>query len=117
MSKLSALPEAENQKLTRKLSIMDFFFWLFLVFEAALIIIFGTATEYVVNPPTSSTLGTPNRVDNYFTFYTHIALMVFIGFGFLMSSLKESGFGAIGLTFLSLCIFHSMGNNCHRIFY
>jgi len=100
MRRLAVLPEEEKATLQRKISFPDWFSIIFSVFQAGLIILFGIGTEFRPVPDTLTTLGTFNRVDNFFTFYTNIALWVFIGLGFLMSYLKKYGYSAVGDAFM-----------------
>jgi ammonium transporter Rh len=44
------------------------------------------------------------HVDTYYHFYTHVHVMIFVGFGFLMTFLGRYGFSAIGFTFFLACI-------------
>jgi hypothetical protein len=99
MGKLHALPEEQQLKLTRKGSILDLYGFLFFVFQIAMIIIFAATCEYPEYDDNTSIVGFPLRSSNYYTFYNNIALMVFIGFGFLGASFKKYGFSAIGYTF------------------
>lgn len=101
MSRLSALPEADSHKVIRKIAFIDIFFWVYLAFQIALIIIYGTATKYDASPSQMATVGGNYRIDNLYTMYAHIALMVFIGFGYLMSYMKKFGYSAIGYSFLT----------------
>jgi ammonium transporter Rh len=40
------------------------------------------------------------RLDNFYTFYTHIAMMVFLGFGLVSAFMKKYGFTSLGYTLL-----------------
>src|SRR5690349_17938507 len=100
MKRLLVLPEAEKQKLTRKIAFPDWFSVIFSIFQAGLIILFGIGTEFRNVPDAASSLGTLNRIDNFSTFYTNIALWVFIGLAFLMSYLKKYGYSAVGDAFM-----------------
>jgi len=44
--------------------------------------------------------GYVDRLDDWYTFYSHIALMVVLGFGLLGSFLRRYGFSSIGYSFL-----------------
>lgn len=99
MGKVHALPEDQQQKLNRKFSLVDLYGVLFFVFQVGLIILFAATTEFPVYGDNTDIVGTPLRSSNYYTFYNNIALMVFIGFGFLGASFKKYGFSAIGYTF------------------
>jgi hypothetical protein len=45
-------------------------------------------------------LGASNRVSNYYVFYSHVATMALVGFGYLMTFVRRYRFGAVGYTFL-----------------
>lgn len=85
--------------------------------QVALCLVFGFVTtlpdyNYPAAPtvPPESSVGVANldqggrgfalRLDDWYTFYTHIALMVFFGFGFLGAFMKKYGFSSIGYTLM-----------------
>lgn len=39
-------------------------------------------------------------VQRYYTFYIHVSIMIFVGFGFLMTFLKRYGYSAVGYNFM-----------------
>ncbi|KAK8767259.1 hypothetical protein V5799_005960 [Amblyomma americanum] len=41
-----------------------------------------------------------NSIDKYYPMFQDVNVMVFIGFGFLMTFLKRYGYGAVGFTLL-----------------
>eukprot|EP01025_Chloroclados_australasicus_P020963 TRINITY_DN2202_c0_g1_i4.p2 TRINITY_DN2202_c0_g1~~TRINITY_DN2202_c0_g1_i4.p2 ORF type:complete len:469 (-),score=41.20 TRINITY_DN2202_c0_g1_i4:411-1670(-) len=43
-------------------------------------------------------------VDYIYFWYIHVAIMIFVGFGFLMTFLRRYAFGALGLNFLASCV-------------
>ncbi|KAL3160519.1 hypothetical protein ABBQ32_010823 [Trebouxia sp. C0010 RCD-2024] len=43
-------------------------------------------------------------VQRYYTWYLHVAIMIFVGFGFLMTFLKHYSYSALGLNFFCSCI-------------
>eukprot|EP01023_Acetabularia_acetabulum_P015776 TRINITY_DN1771_c0_g2_i5.p1 TRINITY_DN1771_c0_g2~~TRINITY_DN1771_c0_g2_i5.p1 ORF type:complete len:449 (-),score=104.13 TRINITY_DN1771_c0_g2_i5:1938-3284(-) len=43
-------------------------------------------------------------VDQIYFWYIHVAIMIFVGFGFLMTFLRRYAFGAVGLNFLASCV-------------
>ena len=43
---------------------------------------------------------TPSRVDNLYKMYMDVQVMMFIGFGYLMTFLRKYGHSSIGLNFL-----------------
>ena len=99
MAQLSALTEAEQLKYDRKLRVSSYEV-IFLVCQVALIALFGVGTDFSGSTDVVDNVGTANRVDNLFSFYTHIALMAFVGWGFLMAYMKKHGFSSIGYPLL-----------------
>lgn len=47
---------------------------------------------------------TDRHVDQYYMFYIHVAIMIFVGFGFLMTFLKRYSYSAVGLNFFASCV-------------
>merc|ERR1740121_1753102 len=43
-------------------------------------------------------------VSSIYNYYVGVALMMFVGFGYLMSFLKAYGLGAVGLTMYTTCL-------------
>ena len=62
-------------------------------------------------------LESTTRVDGMYLYYHNITIMIFVGFGFLMTFLHRYAFGAVGYTFLVgvLCIFS--GTLCSALFH
>jgi len=86
-----------------------------IVFQFGLCLIFGFVTvlprfDFPVGAVESSSLPLGNlvqgqrgyalRLDDWYTFYTHIALMVFLGFGLLGAFMKKYGYSSIGYTLI-----------------
>lgn len=42
--------------------------------------------------------------DTYYMFYIHVAIMIFVGFGFLMTFLRRYSLGAVSLNFATSCM-------------
>ena len=42
--------------------------------------------------------------EQYYMHYTHVAIMIFVGFGFLMTFLKRYSWGAVSLNFMTSCL-------------
>ena len=83
------------------------------VFQIVLIALFGMTTKYgdSANAKTAGTVIDKNgtlvqtgsvqsEVDHYYPFYQDVHVMIFIGFGFLMTFLKKYTFSSVGLNFL-----------------
>eukprot|EP01137_Pigoraptor_chileana_P018705 Opistho-2@78649 len=65
--------------------------------QAAFVILFGLVTEY------DSGLTGQNQADEItlkYSFYQDVHVMIFVGFGFLMTFLRKYGFSAVGFNFL-----------------
>eukprot|EP00055_Hartaetosiga_balthica_P000117 m.135703 g.135703 ORF g.135703 m.135703 type:complete len:449 (+) comp10150_c0_seq1:158-1504(+) len=85
---------AENM-LSRPLLAMLF------VFEIALLVLFAFGTNYApgVHSGTNST-AEDTTLNEVYPLFQDIHVMIFIGFGFLMTFLKKYGFSAVGFTYL-----------------
>mmetsp|Transcript_9158 Transcript_9158/g.6908 ORF Transcript_9158/g.6908 Transcript_9158/m.6908 type:complete len:83 (-) Transcript_9158:451-699(-) len=46
---------------------------------------------------------TKDQISNHYPMYMDIHVMVFVGFGFLMTFLKNSSWTAVGFTYLIAC--------------
>lgn len=70
-------------------------FWkIFLVVQAVILILFFTCTQY----DDSIKTGSPNAA--LYPMFQDVHVMIFIGFGFLMTFLRKYGFSAVGLNFV-----------------
>jgi len=93
------------------------FFWLLIPAQAILIILFGVFVQYGKGPspllPNSVMYKAPTVAGSMekaneahasfyskYPFYQDIHVMIFIGFGYLMSFLRKFGYSAVGYTFL-----------------
>jgi ammonium transporter Rh len=61
---------------------------------AALLVCFVSFTKY------------SDRIDTeeFYMYYMHVAIMIFVGFGFLMTFLKRYSLGAVSLNFVASCM-------------
>jgi ammonium transporter Rh len=83
-------PEKENSK-AEPFAIFAF------VLQVAFIVLFWTLTDYDL--PNVGNQGTQNNVERYYVFYIDVAVMMFIGFGYLMTFLRKYRYGALVYTF------------------
>ena len=77
------------------------------VFQILLLVLFSTFTKYgdsslastnkVVN---GTVVSVQSEVDHLYPFYQDVHVMIFIGFGFLMTFLKKYTFSSVGFNFL-----------------
>ncbi|XP_046842700.1 ammonium transporter Rh type B-like isoform X3 [Xenia sp. Carnegie-2017] len=70
-----------------------------IVFQIILIILFATLVKYdpkEAGPGKNSTQGT--KID-YYPMFQDVQVMIFVGFGFLMTFLKKYGYSAVGYNF------------------
>jgi len=68
------------------------------VVMAALLVLLSVFVGYEKGPHTSTT------VVEYYMYYIHVATMVFVGFGFLMTFLRRYSYSAVGLNFYLSCM-------------
>lgn len=82
-----------------------FLITLFLV-EAICLAFFASAADYAGADDTGSAT---HEVQKYYAMYQDVHVMIFIGFGFLMTFLRKNGFNALGQTFLLGALSIQMG--------
>ena len=85
-----------------------------LVFQVIMIILYATCTEYggssvaptkaATTPATGGAPATAAKgitdVEHYYPMFQDVHVMIFVGFGFLMTFLKKYGYSAVGLNFV-----------------
>lgn len=95
----------------------------FAVLQLAMIIIYMFSVDYGEDSFANSTTangrtigGKVGTVEGTYSYYTDVAVMIFIGFGFLMTFLKKYAFSALGYTFLISCFVIEMVILCEGLF-
>ncbi|PRP81860.1 Rh type B glycoprotein [Planoprotostelium fungivorum] len=83
-----------------KTSFTNTFFWFFLLVEIAIGVLYAIFSEYApaASPGVDQTTGI--EFTQLYPFYMDVHVMIFIGFGFLMTFLRKHGYTAVGMTFL-----------------
>jgi ammonium transporter Rh len=61
---------------------------------------YGEAAKPMVSSHSSSHEASPPELDHYYPLYQDVHVMIFIGFGFLMTFLKKYGFSSVGYNFV-----------------
>ena len=83
------------------------FVLLFACFQAAMIVLFGLFVEYDDSVSAKHAGPDANQpIQSIYPLFQDVHVMIFIGFGFLMTFLRKYSYGAVGLTFLigAMCI-------------
>ena len=80
-----------------------------LLFETAMVVVYALGAEYGeqasgTNANPGSVLHPANGMTRYYRTYQDVHVMIFVGFGFLMTFLAKYGFGAVGFNFLLAAI-------------
>lgn len=101
LSQLSLLEANSEQKAQREKAKFDIFSIVFIVLQVAIAILYSLTTVFpdMANVSASKLVGGA-EVSTYYSFYIHIGLMVFVGFGLLMSYMKKFGYGGLGMVFM-----------------
>eukprot|EP00961_Rhodomonas_salina_P103397 1391007-Rhodomonas_salina.1 len=81
-------------------------FWITILF------VYGFCCEYGAD-----LLDSTERMDGSYLYYHNIAIMIFVGFGFLMTFLHRYAYGAVGYTFLISMICVYWGVVCTAFFH
>jgi hypothetical protein len=81
--------ETENKEACFSLVLILNLFYFFpsAIFQVGMIVLFGIFIKYDDNP-----VNTLNNVNHNYELYKDVAVMIFIGFGFLMTFLKKYGY-------------------------
>ena len=79
-------------------------FGLFIVAEVVIILFYGLFTTYDATADTTTGPQDNAMILEYYPMYQDVHVMIFIGFGFLMTFLRRYGYGAVTLTFFLSCV-------------
>eukprot|EP01097_Dermamoeba_algensis_P001994 TRINITY_DN1787_c0_g1_i1.p1 TRINITY_DN1787_c0_g1~~TRINITY_DN1787_c0_g1_i1.p1 ORF type:complete len:651 (-),score=97.28 TRINITY_DN1787_c0_g1_i1:245-1942(-) len=96
LQRLKAIPE-ENFIYPRK-SIFDFTAFILILFQVAWIVLMGLVVEY--REDTADNNGYNTRIDDWYSFYTQIALQVFFAWGMSGLWLRKYAFGSLLFSFM-----------------
>jgi len=93
-----------------------------LAIQVAFILIFAFCTEYDDAADSKkaydvSMTDATNRVGHYYPMFQDVHVMMFIGFGFLMTFLKRYGYSAVALNFLIAAIVLQWATLCQGFFH
>jgi ammonium transporter Rh len=84
--------------------------WSLIILEAIIIVLFGACCEVSIMPDSSTDF------TNSYVMYTGVALMLFFGYGYLMTYLKRYGMGAVAFSMLVTVISMQWGVLCEAFF-
>eukprot|EP01066_Platyproteum_vivax_P003143 Platyproteum_vivax@DN1403_c0_g1_i1.p1 len=87
----------EENKIGKLSKMWDSFTIPLLLIQIAFAVVFSVFTTYSTN------LGDINNVV-YYQYYSGVAIMIFVGFGYLMTFLRRYGFTAVGATLWMSCL-------------
>ena len=72
--------------------------------QLAFILLYGIFASYDSTADTTTGPQDNAMVNEYYPMYQDVHVMIFIGFGFLMTFLRRYGYGAVTLTFFLSCV-------------
>lgn len=75
--------------------------WFLLILQVIFIVLFATTVSYSDTAHSVESKHKENRdVTTYYGMFQDVHVMIFVGFGFLMTFLKRYGYGSVGFNFL-----------------
>jgi ammonium transporter Rh len=88
-------------------------------FQVIMIILFFTTTDYIssTDEVAKANSGLATDVSQYYVHYSHVAFMIWVGFGFLMTFLRRYSFSAVGLNMLISSFAFEWGILCMAFFH
>lgn len=81
-------------------SLTNAFFWFFICVEIAVGVLFAIFSEYGPGAETYTDASQGTDFTQYYPFYMDVHVMIFVGFGFLMTFLRKHGYTSVCLTLL-----------------
>ena len=90
--------EDKQLQLKKKFDLYDY---LMLIMQILSIILYACFTKYgVESVGNTSTDVSSNTINTYYPMFQDVHVMIFIGFGFLMTFLKKYSFSSVGFNFI-----------------
>jgi ammonium transporter Rh len=95
--------DKDDHNITEDISIVDAPFAILLyLFEFTMLILYYNCTEYSQN--IDVVIGGDTSVQTFYGHYTDVAFMIFIGFGFLMTFMKQYSYSAVCYNLIISCV-------------
>jgi cation transport ATPase len=91
--------EADIASSKRKSQLKRAFGWSLALASASFTALLFGLTQYA-----SFSSNLAGQVEQYYQFFVHVNIMVFVGFGFLMTFLRRYGYGAVALNMLASAV-------------
>ena len=100
--------QIEPQKKSKSHFRQFWLYYLFILIEAVLIILYAQFTKFgeFTNPKNikEEDALTQLNITKFYSFFQDVHVMIFVGFGFLMTFLKRYSYSAVGLNFFASCV-------------
>ncbi len=82
---------------------LDYTFLILILFQITNIVLYSQFTDYGTEVVATND-SVSNTISNYYPFFQDVHVMIFIGFGFLMTFLRGFSFSSVGFNFLLACL-------------
>ncbi|KAL5019943.1 hypothetical protein ScPMuIL_002835 [Solemya velum] len=73
---------------------------LLLILQIIFVVLFGLTVEYDDSADAKRSSSKTNDVEKYYPMFQDVHVMIFVGFGFLMTFLKRYGYSSVGFNML-----------------